>query len=400
MKKFKKLGIIEPILKSIKKKGFKEPTSIQKKSIPLILKGKDVVGGSATGSGKTLAFGTGIITNSEKGKGIQSLVMTPTRELARQVASSLKYFSNFKNLDIVQIHGGVSINPQIRKLKKADIVVGTPGRLLDHIRRRTINLKNVKTLVLDEADRMLDMGFIDDVKKIMNKCNKKRQTLLFSATINKEVTKIAKKYMKNPVKISVESHVDPSKLNQVYYDVDKGIKFSVLVHLLNKEKKGLVMVFCNTRRTVDFITKNIKYNGIEAQALHGGYSQDKRNKVLNSFHNSNKAHVLICTDVAARGLDIKGVTHIYNYDIPKTPKEYVHRVGRTARAGKEGMAINLLSKKDRDSFRRIQRKHREMNITKEERPYVDKIKMKRTERKYKNKRKRFKRRGRRKYKRN
>ena len=394
MKEFEELGIIEPILKSIEKKGFEEPTPIQKKTIPLILKGEDIMGGSATGSGKTLAFGTGIITNCKKGEGIQSLVMAPTRELARQVASSLKYFSNFKNLNIVEIYGGVSINPQIRKLKSADIVVGTPGRLLDHIGRRTINLKNVKILVLDEADRMLDMGFIDDVKKIMKKCNKKRQTLLFSATINEEVMKIAKNYMNNPINISVSSHVDPSKLNQVYFDVDKGIKFSLLVHLLKKEKKGLVMVFCNTRRTVDFVTKNLKSNDIEAQALHGGYSQDKRNKVLNSFHNSDKAHVLICTDVAARGLDIKGVTHIYNYDIPRTPKEYVHRVGRTARAGKEGMAINLLSENDHDSFKRVHRNHREMNITKEERPYVEKIKMNRTEKKYKHSRKNFRKRKR------
>ncbi len=383
MKEFKELGVIEPILKSIKKKNFEEPTSIQEKTIPLILEGKDIIGGSATGSGKTLAFGAGIITNSEKGKGIQSLVMTPTRELAMQVASSLKYFSNFKNLDIVEIYGGVSINPQIRKLKKADVVVGTPGRLLDHIKRRTIDLKDVKILVLDEADRMLDMGFIDDVEKIMNKCNKNRQTLLFSATIDNDIMKISKKYMNNPVKISVSSHVDPSKLNQVYYDVDKGIKFSLLIHLLKKEKKGLVMVFCNTRRTVDFVTKNIKLNNIDVHALHGGYSQDKRNKVINSFHNSDKAHVLVCTDVAARGLDIQGVTHIYNYDIPKTPKEYVHRVGRTARAGKEGMAINLLSERDHDSFKRIHTNHREMDITKEERPYVEKIKMDRTERKYK-----------------
>ena len=383
MKEFERLGIIEPILKSIKNKGFEEPTPIQEKTIPLILKGKDIIGGSSTGSGKTLAFGTGIITNTEKGEGIQSLILTPTRELAGQVASSLKYFSSFKNLEIVEIYGGVSINPQIRKLKKADIVVGTPGRLLDHIKRRTIELRNVKVLVLDEADRMLDMGFIDDVKRIIDKCSKDRQTLLFSATINEDVMRIAKRYMNNPVKISVSSHVDPSKLNQVYFDVDKGIKFSLLVHLLNKEKKGLVMVFCNTRRTVDFVTKNLKLNGIEAHALHGGYSQDKRNNVLDSFHNSDKAHVLICTDVAARGLDIQGVTHIYNYDIPKTPKEYVHRVGRTARAGKEGMAVNLLSESDHDSFKRIHAAHREMNITKEERPYVEKVKMSRTEKKYK-----------------
>ena len=212
MKKFNELGIIEPILKSIEEENFDEPTDIQAKTIPLILDEKDVIAGSATGSGKTLAFATGIIQNCEPGKGIQALVMTPTRELAEQVSMVIKKFSKFKDLHVVEVFGGVSINPQIMELRRADIVVGTPGRILDHVARKTIILNKVEILVLDEADRMFDMGFIIDVEKIIRQCPQKRQTLLFSATINEGVVKIAKKHMHNPEKVSAGSYVDPKKL--------------------------------------------------------------------------------------------------------------------------------------------------------------------------------------------
>lgn len=373
MECFKKLGIDKDILKSIENENFKEPTLIQKKAIPLVLSGKDIIAGSATGSGKTLVFGCGILENIVSGKGIQSLVLTPTRELAEQVAKELMKFSRFKKVNIVPIYGGVSINPQISRLRKADVVVGTPGRILDHLDRRTIDLKGVKLVVLDEADRMLDMGFIHDVEKIIRHCPRKRQTLLFSATIKKEIAVLAKKYMHNPVKVSAESHVDPSKLSQVYYNALDNNKFSLLVHLLKKEKSKLVMVFCNTKKNTDFIAKNLKNNGINAHAIHGGFSQDKRNKALEMF-NSGKVSVLVCTDVAARGLDIKGVSHVYNYDIPKDPKEYMHRIGRTARAGKEGKAVNILSPRDHDNFSRVLREN-SVKITKKETPKFTRAKI-------------------------
>ncbi len=372
--KFRKLGISESILKVIKEEKFEEPSEIQEKCIPLVLAGKDVIAGSATGSGKTLVFGSVIIQNSEKGKRIQALILTPTRELAEQVTMALRKFSKEKPLDIIAVYGGVSINPQIDALRRADVVVGTPGRVLDHIQRKTIGLGNVKILVLDEADRMLDMGFIDDVERIISQCSKQRQTLLFSATIPPDLANLAQKYMKNPVEVSAQSYVDPQKLKQSYYDIDDNLKFSLLVHLLKQEHSGLIMVFCNTQQNTDFVTRNLRYNGIDAIGIHGGLSQAKRSWTMEEFH-KNKASVLVCTDVASRGLDIKGVTHIYNYDIPKDSKQYIHRIGRTARAGKEGKAVNILSKRDHDNFSRLLNAYN-VDITKEERPYLERAKIK------------------------
>lgn len=351
---FRKLGIPEPILKVIEQERFEKPTEIQSKSIPLIMKGQDVIGGSATGSGKTLAFGAGIIKKAERGRGIQALILEPTRELAEQVAQNFVKFSKHKGLKIVVVYGGVSINPQIEKLRTADIVIATPGRMLDHMQRRTIDVSRVNSLVLDEADVMLDMGFIQDVELIMRGCAQNRQTLMFSATIAPELARLAERYMNNPTKISVESYVDPTKLKQVYYDVDDKAKFSLLVQLLKKEHKGLVMVFCNTRVNVDFVANNLHALGISSQAIHGGFSQDKRSKTITNFHSSD-VPILVCTDVAARGLDIKGVTHVYNYDLPKESKQYIHRIGRTARAGEAGEAINILAQRDHDNFSNILR---------------------------------------------
>ncbi|MCX6748764.1 MAG: DEAD/DEAH box helicase [Candidatus Pacearchaeota archaeon] len=352
MEKFKKLGIDEAVLKVVDEFGFQEPSEIQEKAIPLVLQGKDVIAGSATGSGKTLVFGAGIVRYCSKIGKIQSLVLTPTRELAEQVANELKKFSKYKHMSIVSIYGGVAIEPQMEKLRNADVVVGTPGRILDHLKRRTLNLTQVKVLVLDEADRMLDMGFIYDVESIIRYCPKTRQTLLFSATISADIANLASRYMINPIEILAQAYVEESKLHQVYYDVSSKEKFSALVYLLKKEEPGLVMVFCNTRRTVDFVANNLEKAGIEASATHGGHSQSKRTSTLEEFH-SSKVYVLVCTDVAARGLDIKNVSHVYNYDIPKTSKEYIHRVGRTARAGKEGKAISIVSDKDYENFREV-----------------------------------------------
>jgi ATP-dependent RNA helicase DeaD len=370
-KVFRDLGISEEILKVIKEDGFEKPSEIQSKTIPLVLQGKDVIGGSATGSGKTLAFAAGIINNTEHGKGVQALILAPTRELAEQVAMAIKHFSKYKPLKVVSIYGGLSINPQIEDLRRADIVVGTPGRILDHLERDTLILDSLKTLVLDEADRMLDMGFIDDVLTIIKACPKHRQTMLFSATIYDEVVFIASKYMNNPVEVAAESRVDPKKLNQVYYDVPDDMKFSLLAHLLKKEKSDLVMVFCNTRRNTGFVVRNLSSNGIPAVSVHGGYTQAKRNQIMEDFH-SKKIRVLVCTDVAARGLDIEGISHVYNYDIPDDVKDYVHRIGRTARAGKEGKAIILLSSHDYESFNKIDDDN-SLNVVKAELPHFESI---------------------------
>ena len=373
MEDFRELGIIKPILRAIEDEQFEKPTEIQEKSIPLILAGEDVIAGAATGSGKTLAFASDIIQKSERGAGIQALVLTPTRELAQQVAAALAVFSRYTPLKIVAVFGGVAINPQIEHLRNVDVVVGTPGRILDHIRRRTINLRRVNTLVLDEADRMLDMGFIDDVEQIIRECPRERQTLLFSATIPPEIARLARKYMNDPVEVFAEAYVDPQKLTQFYYDVPDNLKFSLLVHLLDHEKAGLVMVFCNTRKNTDFVANNLKAAGIDALAIHGGLTQEKRNTVMKQFHAQNVC-VLVCTDVAARGLDIPGVSHIYNYDIPKDSNDYIHRIGRTARAGKEGRVINILASSDYDSFRRVMRL-RDVTITEEQLPDVKKVRI-------------------------
>ncbi|MDD5473965.1 MAG: DEAD/DEAH box helicase [Candidatus Methanoperedens sp.] len=365
-------------MKSINDSMFESPSEIQEKSIPLILAGKDIIAGSATGSGKTLAFATGILQNSERGKGIQALVLTPTRELAEQVAKALTKFSKYRPLGIIAVYGGVGINPQIKGLKTADVVVGTPGRILDHIQRSTIKFGNVKTLVLDEADRMFDMGFKDDVERIIRKCPTERQTLLFSATITKDVVRLSKSHMKKPLQVSVDSYVDPKKLTQTYYEVGDEMKFSLLVHLLKHEKSGLVMVFCNTKRNTDKVSKNLRLSGIEALAIHGGLPQGKRNNVMQMFH-SGRSCVLVCTDVAARGLDISGVSHVYNYDIPRESKQYIHRIGRTARAGAEGKAINILSRNDYDNFSAVLKEY-DVEITEEIVPAFERVAIRQPER--------------------
>jgi len=372
MEKFEKLGLCENVLKVISAKKFSEPTEIQEKTIPLILEGKDVIAGSATGSGKTLAFGAGVIKNSEKGGKIQSLILTPTRELAEQVAGAIEEFSYHKGLEVCSVYGGVSITNQIKRLAYADIVVATPGRLLDHMQRNSIDLSRIKVLVLDEADRMWDMGFKEDVAKIVRACPKDRQTLLFSATIGGDLADFSEKYMKSPVEVSAKNYVDTSKLKQIYYDVQDGGKFSLLVHLLKHDSARLVMIFCNTRRNADFVAKNLEKNNINAQVIHGGMEQNKRIRVLKGF-DDEKTKILVCTDVAARGLDIRGVSHIYNYDLPSDAKDYIHRIGRTARAGAEGIAVNILASRDYDNFSNIQRHNPELKIERGMTPRFERI---------------------------
>ena len=374
MKTFEELGLSDEILGTLSNLGIKIPTEIQEKAIPLVLAGRDVIGGSSTGSGKTLAFASGIIDNLEKNGRVQALVLTPTRELAEQVSTSIKKFAKFTKLNVLPVYGGVDMRTQMRKIRDTDVIVGTPGRVLDHMRRDTLNLGKIKFLVLDEVDRMFDMGFQKDVEIILGECPKERQTMLFSATISKEIDYLANKYTQEPVEVSVESYVDSSKLKQIYYSVPDGMKFSLLVHLLKKEKSKLVMVFCGTRRNVDFITNNLNNLGINAIAIHGGMVQNKRNRALNEFNSAKSVNVLVCTDVAARGLDIVGVSHIYNYDLPKTSTEYIHRIGRTARAGEEGIAINILCSKDYENFSNILRDEK-LKIEEVKTPWCERVRM-------------------------
>lgn len=374
MEKFAKLGLSKKLIDVLKWHGFKEPTEIQEKAIPLALAGRDIIGGSATGSGKTLAFASPIVENLKPNRWIQALILTPTRELAEQVATSIRDFGKNKGLRVLAVYGGVKIGPQIRKLATTDVLVGTPGRILDHMGRGSLRLDSIKFLVLDEVDRMFDMGFSRDVERIISECPRRRQTMMFSATISQDIDHLSKKYTKNPAEISVRSYVDPSKLKQVYYDVPDNKKFSLLVSLLKKEDADLVMVFCNTRRNVDFIADNLIRNGINAKAIHGKIEQKKRIRVLEEFHRKGLG-VLVCTDVAARGLDIKGVSHVYNYDIPHEPKDYIHRIGRTARAGKKGKAITILASRDYEKFgTMIQSK--EINITSEKLPQLEIVRIK------------------------
>lgn len=344
------------VQQAVKDLGYSTWTPIQEMSIPLILAGKDVMGQSHTGSGKTAAFGLPIIEKMRPNGSVQALILVPTRELCEQVMQEMRKFAKHKRMSITAVYGGASMGMQIQHLRRTDIVVGTPGRVMDHIERGTLRLNAIHTLVLDEADRMLDMGFIQDMKKIIRMLPQERQTLLFSATFSHEIQQIAHQHMKNPQLVKAQTHVDKGKLTQVYYDLDKKAdqKFGLLIHVLNTEKPPLAMIFCGTRRNVDKVERNLNANGIRAEAIHGGLSQSQRKRTLQDFH-SGKFHVLVASDVAARGLDIKSVSHIINYDISRTPEDYIHRSGRTARAGEEGKIISLLAPTDYMYFRSIVR---------------------------------------------
>jgi ATP-dependent RNA helicase DeaD len=386
--KFEEMQIEEKLMKAIRELGFLELTEIQKKAIPDVLKGHDVIGQSMTGSGKTLVFGIPLLHNFQPGKGIQALIIAPTRELANQIAESFQKYAKYMKVSVSVVFGGVSIEPQISSLRHADIAVGTPGRLLDHINRRTIDLKHVRVLVLDEADRMLDMGFIDDIKDILRYIPKERQTLLFSATIPREIEFLARRFMKDPLLIRTQSFVSKSKMKQFYYNVLENDKLSLLIHLIKKEKPHLAIVFCNTKRETDFVSRILEENDIEAKAIHGDLSQAVRTHVLDGFH-KGKIHILVATDVAARGLDIKDVTHIFNYDLPHDAENYTHRIGRTARIGKEGKIISLLCSKDHEAFRRIIRTHEVENLFEKEFPKIKIVRPARHYSRYEHRRRRY-----------
>jgi len=338
--------------KAILDLGFSEFTEIQEKCIPLIQEGKDIIGLSHTGSGKTAAFGFPALEKVNPGQGLQLLVIVPTRELCNQVAIEFQKFTKYRKTYIVEVYGGVSITPQFMHLKRADVVVGTPGRLLDHLSRGTLNLSKIKILIMDEADKMFEMGFIEDIQKIIAPISKNAQKLLFSATMSNSILSLVNKYMNNPIKIKMPSYVDKSKLIQEYYNTDRKSKFSLLVREVKVHHNKLIIIFCSTRRNVDFLSNNLRKLNYKAEAIHGGLTQARRKQVMDAFRD-NKLQILIASDVAARGLDIKNVDLIINYDIPKTSQEYVHRIGRTARAGCEGKVISLLTNEDYDNFRRI-----------------------------------------------
>jgi ATP-dependent RNA helicase DeaD len=343
--------------KAISKLGFEEPTPIQVSAIPTIMNGGDVIGQAQTGTGKTAAFGIPIAEMFQKAKKPYALILEPTRELAVQVAEEISNICLYKKIQVLPVYGGKSIDTQIRAFKRGvDIVVGTPGRIMDHINRKTFSLSDLKIVVLDEADEMLDMGFIDDIETILKQTPPERQTLLFSATMPDVILTIAKKYMRKPEKIRVNpgSMVVP-KIKQVFYEVRNQDKINALARLLDVEDPSLAIVFCHTKREVDEVSQKLQHMGYNSDALHGDYSQARREEVMGKFR-SGKIEILVATDVAARGLDIQNVTHVFNFSIPQNPENYIHRIGRTGRAGKAGIAITLVTPREYSFLRQIEKK--------------------------------------------
>ncbi|RME77920.1 DEAD/DEAH box helicase [Candidatus Woesearchaeota archaeon] len=365
-KNFEELGVQQEIVQALKKKGITEPTDIQAKTIPLALEGKDVIGISKTGSGKTASFGVPTVQLVDPFGGIQALVLAPTRELAVQISREFEKFSARK-IKVATVYGGVAINPQIERIAKSQIVVGTPGRVLDHLERRTLDLSKIKLFVLDEADKMVEMGFIEDVRRILSHTNETRQILLYGATISDEVKGIEREFMNSPVTVKSESHVKEEYLEQFYVDVGAKDKFSMLMHLLKKfedERDGTI-IFCSTRNTVDLVAENLKKQHLRCEHIHGKLSQNRRQNIIDKF-NAGKIQLLVASTVAARGLHIDGVTHVINYDLPRDPQEYVHRIGRTARAGTKGSAYSLLAPRDHEHFAAIKRRYPHLKIQKME----------------------------------
>lgn len=357
MDKFKELGISELVIKSLSQMGFEEPTPIQRQTIPSAMQGKDLIGQAQTGTGKTAAFGIPIIEQvSQNNQGVQAIVLTPTRELAIQVAEELNRLGHHAGVHTLPIYGGQEISRQIRALtKKPHIIVATPGRLMDHMRRRTIRLQGVKFVILDEADEMLNMGFLEDIETILQETPTERQTLLFSATMPKPIQLLAKRFMKSPMLISIETkELTVPLIEQYYLELQDRQKFDVLCRLLDIHSPDLAIVFSRTKRRVDELSEALKQRGYSAEGIHGDLTQSKRDSVLRQFR-AGTIEILIATDVAARGLDISGVTHIYNFDIPQDSEGYVHRIGRTGRAGQTGLALTFVLPREIEHLRMIER---------------------------------------------
>lgn len=356
MARFKELQLSKEVLRALEEMGFEEATPIQAETIPQAMQGKDMIGQAQTGTGKTAAFGIPMIEQfTKEASAIQGLVVAPTRELAIQVAAEINRLGRYKGIRALAIFGGQEMGRQIRALKdRPQIVVATPGRLLDHLKRRTIRLNGIQTVVLDEADEMLNMGFIDDIKEILQLVPQNRQTLLFSATMPKEIREIATNLMNQPIEVKIKAKAMTVKnIVQYFMEVPERQKFDTLTNHLDITTPELAIVFARTKKRVDEITDGLQVRGFRAEGIHGDLTQGKRTSVLKKFK-TKRIEILVATDVAARGLDISGVTHVYNFDIPQDPESYVHRIGRTGRAGRTGEAISFVTPREIPHLRLIE----------------------------------------------
>jgi ATP-dependent RNA helicase DeaD len=355
---FQELGLSQQIMRAINQMGFEETTPIQAESIPQSLEGKDLIGQAQTGTGKTAAFGIPMIEriNTNQGSAVKALVVAPTRELAIQVAEELNNIGQYTGVRSLPIYGGQDITRQIRALKKhPHIIVGTPGRLIDHIRRKTVRLNEIQMVVLDEADEMLNMGFIEDIESILKEVPEERQTLLFSATMPKPIQRIAERFMKDPTIVRVkQKEMTVPHITQQYIELHEKQKFEALTRLLDIQSPELAIVFGRTKRRVDELSQALHIRGYAAEGIHGDLTQAKRSSVLQKFKEGS-IEVLVATDVAARGLDISGVTHVYNFDVPQDTESYVHRIGRTGRAGQKGLAVTFVTSREMGQLRNIEK---------------------------------------------
>ncbi len=345
--KFNELGLSAELLRAVEEQGYETPTPIQREAIPHILAGHDILAGAQTGTGKTAGFTLPLLQllkNHESGpRHPRALILTPTRELAAQVHESVRTYGKYCPVRAMEIYGGVSARPQITQIRRGvDVVIATPGRLLDHVRQGNINLSCVEMFVLDEADRMLDMGFIRDIKQIIKELRKDRQNLLFSATFSKEIRDLANNLLDNPAEIQVATrNTTADRVEQLAYPVDKARKRELLAEMIGRGNWQQVLVFTRTKHGANRLAKQLNQDGITTDAIHGGKSQGARTKALRDFK-AGKVRVLVATDIAARGLDIERLPHVVNYELPHVPEDYVHRIGRTARAGLDGTAVSLV----------------------------------------------------------
>ncbi len=375
IKKFNELGLSERSLQAIIKKGFEEPTEIQAKTIPVLLKtNKHIIAQAQTGTGKTAAFGLVFVEKLKAYQELpQALVLAPTRELAVQVSEEINSLKGDNPLRVVPLYGGQAIGLQITQLKKGiDVVVGTPGRILDHLRNKKLNLSQIKYLVLDEADEMLNMGFIEDIEAILEYANKQKQMLLFSATMPAKILALVNKYMPQYELIEVKKpNLANNLVDQIYYEVYQRDKFDALCRIIDLAEDFYGIVFCRTKVDVDYTVKHLNDRGYSAEALHGDIAQSQRERILKNFK-AKKTMILVATDVAARGIDVNNLTHVINYALPQDPESYVHRIGRTGRAGKVGTAITFITP---DEFRRLSfiKKIAKTDIRREKVPSVKKI---------------------------
>ncbi|MDH4256477.1 MAG: DEAD/DEAH box helicase [Gammaproteobacteria bacterium] len=344
---FNELGLKAELLRAVEEKGYREVTPIQQQTIPLVLAGRDILAGAQTGTGKTAGFTLPLLQRLDASaparRGVRALILTPTRELAAQVRASVRDYGRYLRFRSVEVYGGVSIRPQITELRKnPEIVVATPGRLLDHLQQKTVDLSGIEILVLDEADRMLDMGFIRDIRKILALLPAKRQNLLFSATFSEDIRRLANGLLNSPTEVQVAArNTTADRVTQIVHPVDKARKRELLSLLIGKGNWRQVLVFARTKHGANRLATQLDSDGLRAAAIHGNKSQGARTKALADFK-AGKVRVLVATDIAARGLDIDRLPHVVNYELPHVPEDYVHRIGRTARAGLDGTAVSLV----------------------------------------------------------